>query len=484
MTIVRRAFNQAKWLVVFKFFSQVLSWVSTIYVARLLMPADYGLMAMATMLTGYAALFSELGLGAAIIQQPTVTKKNLSSVFWFALGVSLLFSIICYFLSYPTSYLFNEVRIVPITQAVSIIFILNGLQIVPINLIKKRLKFKVLGIIEMVASVTSCICMVFLASQGAGVWTLLTGYIVRSLTKLTLSFCFSRWIPSMYFSFSQVKYYLGFGLFVSVGRTFNYIFEKSDKFFAGRLWESSILGYYTFAFQLAQIPTEKIVSLINQVSFPVFSELQFDKFEFNQFYLKVTKITAVFVLPLFVGGYLCGEELIRSLLNDKWIPIIYIFKLLCLSQIFMALTAINTMLHVAQGRPQWSMYFRGVCALFVGGSFYFAAQHGLNAMLIPWFTIYPLLCIGFIIISVRKLGIGVVEYISNLMIPFIATFCMFLAVVFLDFVSTPFLKDLYSNAFILIIKISIGGIVYLSAISLLDFKYFKFVINIFINREV
>lgn len=484
MSIVQKAFKQGSWLAIFKLFTQIFSWASTVIVARLLVPGDYGLMAMATILTGYAALFSEMGLGAAIIQRPVATRQELSSVFWFAMGMSLLFAGSCFYLAYPTAYIFDEPRVIPLTQVVSVIFLINGLQIVPFNLIKKQLEFKQVGIIEMAGSLVSCAFMICLAYAGAGVWTLLLGHIIRSFTHLMLVLYFAKWVPTFYFSFCQVKTFVAFGLVVATGRTFNYVFEMSDRFFAGRAWQPTVLGYYTFALQLAQIPTEKIVSLINQVSFSAFSELQHDKKVFNDFYLKVTKVTAMFVFPLFLAGYLLGGDLIKVLLDDKWLPIIFLFKILCLSQIFTAMTPINSMVNVAQGRPHWPMYFRAGCALCVGGSFYFAVQHGLNAILVPWLTIFPCLCLGFITVTVKKIGINLLTYAKNLYVPFFATLVMSLTLSLVNLACTSVPENALGHALRVCFKIAIGGVAYVGTFFVLDSTFLKKGYNLLKTKEL
>ena len=90
------------------------------------------------------------------------------------------------------------------------------------------------------------------------------------------------------------------------------------------------------------------------------------------------------------------------LLDDKWIPIIFLFKMLCLSQIFLAMTSINNHVHNAQGRPGWGMCYNAACALFMSISFYFAVQHGLNAIIIPWMTTFIFMCIIWITITIKK----------------------------------------------------------------------------------
>lgn len=457
MSIQRQAFEGASWLAFFKLITQIFSWSTTILVANILVPEDYGLMELATIITGYAAIFSELGLGAAIIQRPKPTKLELSSVFWFSFSVSIFFAIGCFGLAYLTAYVFHEPRVIPITKLVTIIFVLNGLQIVPLNLLKKKLDFKSVGIIEMEAASVSCGCTLMIAHLGGGVWSLVGGYIALNLARLILIFSKVNWRPQFHFNFSEAKPYVTFGTTVAVTTSLFYINGKSDRFFAGRVWEPKTLGYYSFAMQLAQMPTENIVSLINQVSFPALSKLQNNTKEFNKLYLNAVQITATLVLPIFVGGYLIGENIVKLLLNEKWFPIIFLFKHLCLVQIVTALTAINNFVHLAQGRPRWSLYFNIVRAILLPISFYFAVQYGSDAILIPWFTVYIITCCSWIVLTLRKIRISLLEYLNKLLPPIKATLVMAISVIVCDVATITEGLTLTSD---LLVKIVIGAFFY------------------------
>lgn len=431
-TLGARVFRGASWLALFKLASQLFSWVVTIAVAKILVPSDYGLMDMATIITGYAGMFNELGLGAAIIQRPRTSRTELSSVFWVSMGFSALLASLCFLVAYPTAAIFNEPRVIPITQATSMLFLFGGVQIVPLALMKKELAFKKIGFIDMTGIVVSCSCMYVLALMGSGTWTLIGGHLVREFTKAVLTYSSAKWFPCWHFRFNDAKPYLSFGIQVSIGESLFYLYDKSDKFFAGRAFNSNSLGLYSFALQLAKMPTEKIVVLINQVSFPVFAKLQKNKELFERYYLDILKITSTIVFPLFTGAYLLGEQLIRVLLNEKWYAMIVLFKFLSLAQIVTALNAINNFVHTAQGRPQWSMRFNLMMTMLMPLSFYFAVQYGLNAILVPWLTSYVLLCCTWIVITLRKVDIRVGMYVRTIVRPAVGSVMMAAGILVLE----------------------------------------------------
>ncbi len=433
MSIESKAAKGATWLAFFQFTGQAISWAATVIVARILVPGDYGLMEMATLITGYAFIFNELGLGHAIIQSPTLTERQQSSVFWFSMMLSLFFALFALGVAYPTALIFDEPKVIPLTQATSILFILSGLQIVPGSLLHKQMNFRSIGFINMMGVLVSCISMVIIAKLGGGVWTLIGGHIIRSLTRTVLVYSTTGWRPLFSFHFQEAKRFIQFGVQVAIGRSLFYVFEKSDKFFAGRAWPAQSLGLYSFALQLAAIPTEKIVPIINQVSYSAFAALQNEKDRFNAFYLNITKITATVVLPIFCGGFLLGEGLIRLLLNEQWYPMITLFRYLCLVQIFVSMTTVNHTVHSAQGKPGRVIFLNFTRVIFMPLSFFFAVQYGMNAILVPWCTTYMIITLAWLVYTLNKLDISMVSYLRTLRVPASATAMMAVAVAAMEY---------------------------------------------------
>lgn len=448
--------------------SQAFSWIVTFWVARLLRPDDYGLMALATIFTGYAAWFGELGLGAAIIQAKSSSQKNLSSIFWFSFGIAVLLALACFPIASVSAWFFNEPRLVDLTRTISIIFLLNGVQIVPRNLLKREMEFKRLGLIKLVAVFCSCTYMLISAYLGAGVWALLGGQVILAFVGMVLVVSSVGWLPWAHFDFKEIWPYIHYGLKIAIGRTLFYVTDNSDKFIVGKMLGAGDVGYYAFALQLAQLPTEKITVLINQVSFPLFTKLQSSKDDFNKYYLKIIKIITTLVLPLFVGGFLLANELINVVLGEKWSPIILLFKYLCLAQIMTSLSAINNIVHNALGKSELSMYFNGLCAIFMTISFYFAAIYGLNAMIFPWIITYFLLCSVWILYTLYKLDIKVIRYLSNIRNIFLSIGLMSISVSSVSYFSYTYHLGVTGDVVLLSTKIIVGAVVYIISLCIFD----------------
>jgi len=471
-SIERRAFVGTSWLALFRFVSQLFSWTATILVARMLEPSDYGLLEMAVIIPGYALKLSELGLGPAIIQRSQTTQDELSSVFWFGVFIALFLSAICYGVAPLTVWLFNEQKLLVLTQAVSVLFLLQGLQVVPNTLLRKNLDFKKLGQIEILAVIIASATVLIIARLGGGVWTLIFGLLVLASAQLFLTFVTVKWLPRFHYSFNDVKPFLRFGFLVSVQGTMYYVYERSDRFFAGRAWQPTTLGQYSMALQLAQLPTEKITVLINHVAFPTFSLLASDHDRFRSFYLNIVNVCATLIFPLFVGGFLIGGDLVQVLLSDKWAPIGRMFEYLCLAQIMVSLNAVNSFVHNAQGRASWSSLYFVAGAILVSLSFFLAVPYGLEAALIPWFTTYAVLSVSWIAITTRKIGITPGVYLKGLSIPFAATLTMATAIQLVSILGGDYLNSL-GQLSSLIIECGIGASTYIMFLWVFDKRIFN-----------
>jgi O-antigen/teichoic acid export membrane protein len=279
-------------------------------------------------------------------------------------------------------------------------------------------------------------------------------------------------MPKFHYIFKEVRSYLRFGILISMQGTLFYVYSNSDKFFAGRAWMPSTLGHYVMALQLAQLPSEKITVLINQVAFPAFSLLASDLDRFRRFYLKTVNVCATLVFPLFVGGFLVGADLVQLLLSDKWAPIGRIFEYLCLAQILVSLNSINNFVHNSQGRASWSTLYTVVCAILVPLSFFFAVPYGLEAALIPWFTTHAVLSVSWIAITTRSMGITPGDYLKGLSIPLAATVAMAAAIQFVcniygDCLNSP------GRLYPLTIKIGIGASTYFMFLWVFDRRIFS-----------
>jgi O-antigen/teichoic acid export membrane protein len=424
LSLTRQAAKAGIWFAGFRFVGQVFSWMITLAVARVLTPDDYGLMSIASILTGYVAMFSELGLGAAIVQREEISQEEYSSNFWFSVLLGVLFSVASFFLAYPTAWIFKEPRAIPITQLISVLFLIGSTMIVPFNILTRELRFKTIGMIQLVVVVVSSASMLWMAYHGFKVWTLILGTIIQSLLVVILVFIFTEWRPRFHFKFHEVRPFLRFGMQFTGARSLFYVFQKSDVFVVGKVLGTDALGLYSFAMELSRLPADKVVSIFTQVTFPLFSRFQKDLERIQDLYLRTTRYIALFLSPVFLGGAFFGDEIIRAVLGDKWVPISFLFRVLCFSQFVVSLSYTNAVVHNAMGRAKWPFYYQLVSVCLMPTSIYFAARHSFNSIAIPWLAVYPCICLGWTWLTLRKVGLSLATYARSLAPPVLGSLVM------------------------------------------------------------
>jgi len=480
MNYVQKSFKGAIWLSFFNFISQIYSWVITILIARVLTPNDYGLMDMATIFTAYIAIFNELGLGAAIIQRKDVNENELSSLFWFVSLIGIVFAISSIIIAYPTAWLFDETRLIPITQLVSLVFVITALMIIPLNILNRNAEFKIIGFIELIAKLTASTAMLLIAYNGGGVWTLIWGTIILKLTQTILMYYFVKWRPKFHFNLNEIKPYMKFGLNIAGTRSVNYITNKADRFFAGKFLGATSLGYYSFAIQLASLPTEKIVSIIQRVTFPLFSRYQDNIEDFKYYYLKVIKLVALLTFPLYIGGAYLGNNLIPLILGEKWVPIIDIFIILSISQIFISILTFNKIALNALGLPHKNFYYSLIIAIFLSISFYLASQFNIFVMTIPWITILPIIIVIYTYYTIRKINLTFLEFLINIKNPILGS--IFIILIFIIINKFNYIIKL-NNFNLLILKLFSSIIIYIYFIYKVEKNNFNLIFNILKTKK-
>jgi O-antigen/teichoic acid export membrane protein len=371
-------------------------------------------MEMATLLIGFAGLFSELGLGAAIIQREKVTRDELSSNFWLSIFLGIALTIVGFVVAYPTAWIFNEPRLIPISQLLSCSFVIGALMIVPYNLLTREYKFKEIGIINLSAALISSCSMLLMAKAGYGVWTLAWGVIILRSITVILVFLVSKWKPDLHFRFADIKPFLRYGLNIMGTRSLYYFHQKIDKFIVAKILGIEALGYYSLALELASTPRDKIVSVVNQVAFPVFSQLQNNTEKIREVYLRIIKHLSLIMAPFLLIGAFFGREIILVVLGEKWLPIAVLFSAFCITELIISLTSINGIVLNAQGRPHWVLWLSMLSTMLMAISTYAASQYGLNALAIPWIVVYPSIAIAFTWITFRKIEMTLPRYVEAL----------------------------------------------------------------------
>lgn len=302
--------------------------VISIFLARLLDPAEFGLVGMAMVFISISQVFIDVGFASALVQNKHNTKLTYSSVFYLNLAAGILLTTIFYFIAPLIGNFYENEQITDLVKWLSLIFVFNSLNIVQAAILQRELNFKILTIRSSVAAIAGGIVGITCAFSGLGVYSLVAQSLTGALLGTILLWSTSDWKPDLKFSWLELKKLTGFSSYVFTDRFISTIFQRLDILLIGKLFSPAILGFYTRAVSLKDIVARYSSSSLTKVFYPVLSSVQDDTQAFNKIYLKVVSVIAFLSFGITGVLYVLGKDIILILFGDKWLPSVAIFQVL------------------------------------------------------------------------------------------------------------------------------------------------------------
>jgi O-antigen/teichoic acid export membrane protein len=401
------------WNAIARWASQILSWASTILVARLLTPYDYGIMGMAGLYLSLAMLISQAGIGQAIVALRDVSRRQIAelntvSVF---LGVSLV-GLSC-IVAHPLAHFFSAPQLFAVVAVSSTTCLINGFQVVPRGLLQKELRFKLLAIIETVRAFLQIIVTVLLAWLRFGYWSLVLGSLLGCLTACAMTVYWNR----IEFAFPHVqglRRELKFGGQVILSGVAWYAYDNADFGVAGRVLGEVALGNYTVAWTISSAPVEKITNLVTTVTPTFFSAMQTDKAELRRYLLRLSEVISYLTVPAGMGLALVADHLVPVLLGPKWYGAIGPLRLLAVLFAVRSLCTILPNLLTAIGDAAFVMRTTVVSAIIMPLAFLVGSRWGTNGIAATWVIAYPVIMAPMFFRVLGKTDALLREYLSAL----------------------------------------------------------------------
>ena len=420
--------REGTWFTSVRLAGTALSSIISVLLARVLAPTDYGFFAMATAFTGAAALINECGLGPAIVQQRDLNQTQLDSCFW----LSLIWSAALYgviFASAPlVALFFGEGRLVPLVRVIGLNLVIGSVGVVPDNLLMRTMNFKKRSLTEFIGIVVQGGAAYLLAIRGFGVWSLVVGALIGSVTSVLCLFAAFPWRPAGGLRLRQIREMLNFGANLTGSRVLWYSYSNADNVIVAKCLDAQALGLYSMAYDLATRPLQKVTILINQLAFPIFSQRQDEIQATKQYFLQATRYIGMLAMPAMAGAILVAPELVDTLLAKKWSAMTTPFRLLCGVSVLQALAAIIPPLLNSRGKAHLNLRYSLVCFGVMPLSLLVGVRYGLNAVALTWLIVYPFLFCYLLRIGLREIGLSIEEYLRALLPTVAVTSVMILAV--------------------------------------------------------
>ena len=338
------------WSFLERFGQQGIQFVITIILARLLLPEEFGLIAMLTIFMAVAQSFINSGFGQALIQKQDVTHIDECSIFYFNILVGFLAAgLLCLTAPWIAGF-YNQPLLVPLTYALSLNLIINAFGLVQITLLTKHIDFKTQLKVSVIATVISGTIGVTMALNGFGVWSLVAQSLGSNLFQTILLWFFNTWRPSLVFSLDSLFGMFTFGSRLLASGLLDTVFRNIYIVVIGKLFSPADLGFYSRAERFQQLPVTNISGMVGRVTFPVFSSVQDDKPRLKRGIRGALTMLVMINFPMMVGLAIVAKPLVLLLLTEKWAPCIPYLQLLCVVGMLYPLHVVNLNVLKAQGR--------------------------------------------------------------------------------------------------------------------------------------
>jgi O-antigen/teichoic acid export membrane protein len=368
---------------------QVVNWLATLVVIRLLAPADYGVMAIAVIFISFFQLFSGLGLTPAVVQARDLDEDLLPDVFGTALVVTVLIMVLLYSGAPLIGSFFDEPAVVAVVQVLSLQFVFTGFTVLPQALLQRDMHFRGWSLAGLGSNVANSATTLALAWLGYGVWALVWGNMVGVGLQALLLNLIVRRLPFPRLQLGKVRHLIRYGGTLSLTRVMNFVSRKADFFIIGKLLGKEALGLYSVAFNLAQMPMSRGFGVMNRIAFPAFSQLQLEPKRAGENYLKAIRLVSLFGVPVAWGMASVAGEAIPLILGSKWTGAIVPFQVLCLVLPLRMVSHLMAPMLQGMGRVDigfWNVLRTTVTMLL---AFPIGAQWGIVGVSLAWATAWP-----------------------------------------------------------------------------------------------
>ena len=442
------------WSAVDRFSAQGIQFVFSILIARLLVPEDYGVIAMLNIFLAVSQTFIDSGFGTALIRKIDRTETDFSTVFYFNIAVAVFFYLGLFFAAPAIANFYNTPLLVPVTRVTAINLVIGSLSGIHNAKLSIAIDFKSRAKISIVSAVLTGSVGLWMAYSGYGVWALVVQTVFAGIIRTIMLWVIVKWYPKFVFSWKSFKELFSFGSKLLASGLLDTIYNNIYPLVIGKVFASSTLGVYSKAKSLADFPSANITGVLQNVTFPVLSTIQNEENRLADAYKRFLRISAFVIFPLMLGLSSVADPFIRLALTDKWEGAIYLLQIICFALMWYPIHAINLNILSVKGRSDYFLKLeiikkvQGVFILCI------TVPMGIVAM-----------CYGQVISSMisliwnthytkKLIGYGFLAQIKDLLPIFIHSLIMWgLVLLIVHFMPTLWLK--------LIVGITVGMVYYI-----------------------
>lgn len=438
---------------------KLISFASTLVLARLLSPQDYGLMALVMVVIGFLQFFNEIGLGSAIKQRPDITPAQLDGSFTLSLLISSLLYAGVFAASPWIADFYGHSELLPVLRVVAVSFVIGALATVSDALLARAMQFKAVAVVEFFTMVLQSFTTLLLAWLGHGIWALAWGFVVGQAVKTVCFTYLAHWRPRRLGEIRAATDLMRFGLTVTYSRLTWFSYSNAQTLIIGKTLNAQAVGVYAMAESLASLPTGQVTSMVIRVASPFFAKLQHDIKRLNNALLRMTTGIALINYPIMIGMACTASELVPVVLGAQWLEATLPLQVLCLVGLVKTIDPLLSQALTSTGQVHLTARYTSLCAVTVPTGVYLGSVlGGLTGVAIGIAVAYPLSAIYLFWLVKRHLNLSLLAYWRATRLPLEA--CAWMASWVLGVAWVLRVSGLQHDALILVIKTAVGVLAY------------------------
>jgi len=479
MSLKKQAISGVYWAFLQQFSNQIINFIVSIILARVLFPADFGIISIIGLFIGVGTVLMDGGLTQSLIRTTNVTDEDFSIVFLFNLIASVFIYILIFFLAPQIAFFYNQDTLTKLIRCYCVVFVINAFSNIQHTRLMMNMDFKTELKVTLPSMIIANLVGITMAFSGFGVWSLVISSIFSSLLNTIQLWYWSSWKPTLNFSKEKVKQHFGYGYKLTLSGLLDTIFSNTYAIVIGKFFSIQELGYFNRADSLKQFPVNNVSSVLNKITFPLFSKIQNDDIKLKEVYKKIMQMVIFLIAPLLIFLAVLGEPLFRFLFTEKWLPAVPYFQILCFSGLLYPIHAYNLNILKVKGRSDLFLKLEVIKKIVIVLITLIAYQFGIYGLL--YSTVF-LNIIGFFInthYTGRFLNYTTWEQTKDITPTiFLASCCGFIVCTLNNFTIEKFNNDFISIVFCS----GIGFFLYLCTSFLFKINSLKEIISIIKNQ--
>lgn len=350
MTFKQRAISGLSWSFLDNIANYLIQFIIGIILARLLLPAEFGLVGMVTIFFAVIQIIVDGGFGAALIRKRDATQEQFCTVFYYNITSSVFFYLCLFVLARSVSEFFNEPDLVLIIRVLSISLVISSFSLIQNLILIRNINFKLQTKISVISGIISGIFGIWLAIKGYGVWSLVWKSIIQATLKTLLLCYLIKWRPALLFSFNAFKEMFSFSVKLVISSLINTIYQNVYYLIIGKVYSPSELGYYTRADGFSKLPSSNLTNVIQRVSYPLLATINSDQVKLKSVYKKLVRNSMFISFSAMFGMAAVAHNLVLILIGEKWLPCVPYLQLLCFASVLYPLHALNLNMLILKGK--------------------------------------------------------------------------------------------------------------------------------------